>query len=546
MMPRSQIAALAVLLVGLGVVLALVGTAGVSTGVFSTATPVPTATPSPTPLPEASGDNWAVSAPGQLTYAADPNIGAQIVYQTAASMDELTSLTGLAAPAADDPYPLITMLTEIYDELTTQASDSQLVLAPDAFTGPVIEIVEDIPVSMMRLQLNAQTTGAGQEFPGLDLVQMFIQHPDDQITFVQYVLSGEPNQAVYNDFRAWLSANITDIVAEQAAATATPEVTPAPTTEPGATEQATPEAATPQEATPEATVEAAATPEVVTPETTEEAAVIPETTEAAEVVITPNAAEAATPQEKWLELAPGQLMYAANPSAYIQYTAAPMDEFAASVGAEVTDTPLTAEDILNALRARLEAQLEEGQIAVEEGAFEGPTAEEIDGVTFTYLHLTLQPQTTSDGQARPAQDVEMGVIMTGDNRVTAVQFIYQGDPIPASTTIFVNGWRRISRGFPRWRSTPGRRRWLRQRRPLNRPPRAAATRDGRELKPSFLQGRIAIRPYRMSLKIKQKKRSVVVDYLLWWGWYFVLSLAIWPTRVRNRCTGKRLMKLCSR
>jgi hypothetical protein len=428
MMQRSQIAALAVLLVGLGIVLALVGTAGVSTGVFSTATPVPTSTPSPTPLPESSADNWTVSSTGQLTYSADPNINAQVVYQTAASVDEIANLTGLTAPAADDPYPLITLLTQIHDELISQADTSKLTLAPDAFTGPVIEIVQDMPVSMMRLQLAAQTTGDGQEFPGLDLVQMFIPHPDGQITFVQYVLRGEPNPTVYADFRAWLSAHITDILAQQASATATPEGTPAPTTEPGATEQATPEAATTQAATAEATPEPSATPEVVTPETTEEAAVTPETTEAAEVVITPGAAEAATPQEKWLEISPGELMYAANPSAYIQYTAAPLDQFATSMGLEVTDPLPTAEDLLTSVRTRLETQLEEGAISVEEGAFQGPVAEEIDGVTFTYLHLTLQPQTTPDGQARPAQDVVMGVIMTGENRVTAVQFIYQGDP----------------------------------------------------------------------------------------------------------------------
>jgi hypothetical protein len=438
MMQRSQIAALAVLLVGLGVVLALVGTAGISTGVFSTATPVPTSTPSPTPLPEPSADNWTVSSTGQLTYSADPNINAQVVYQTAASVDEIANLTGLTAPAADDPYPLITLLTEIHDELVSQADTSQLTLAPDAFTGPVIEIVNDIPVATMRLQLSPQTTGGGQEFPGLDLVQMFVQHPDGQITFVQYVLRGEPNPTVYADFRAWLSANIADIIAQQASPTATPEGTPAPTTEPGATEQVTPEAAatqevTPeaaatQEVTPEATLEPSATPEIVTPETTEEAAVTPETTEAAEVVITPSAAEAGTPQQKWLEISPGELMYAANPSAYIQYTAAPLDQFAASMGIEAIDPLPTAEDILNAVRAKLETQLEEGQISVEEGAFEGPTAEEIDGVTFTYLHLTLQPQTTPDGQARPAQDVVMGVIITGENRLTAIQFIYQGDP----------------------------------------------------------------------------------------------------------------------
>ncbi len=80
------------------------------------------------------------------------------------------------------------------------------------------------------------------------------------------------------------------------------------------------------------------------------------------------------------------------------------------------------------MRTRLETQLAEGAISVEEGDFQGPTAEEIDGVTFTYLHLTLLEQLGPDGTPRPAQDVVMGVIVTGENRVTAVQFIYQGDP----------------------------------------------------------------------------------------------------------------------
>ncbi len=466
MMPRSQIAALAVLLVGLGVVLVLVGDAGVSTGVFSTATPVPTSTPSPTPLPEASADNWAASAPGQLAYSADPNINAQVVYQTAASLDELAGLTGLEAPPADDPYPLITMLTKIRDELTTQATDSQLALAPDAFTGPAIEIVGNLPVASMRVQVGPQTTGDGQEFAGLDLTQMFIQHPDGQITFLQYVLRGEPNQVVYADFRAWLSTNITDIVAQQAevppqgtpataaptAATeapgeGTPEATQEAATTPETTEATqatvTEEAAvtpeTTEEVTPEATQDVVVTPaltevsqaavtEEVTPEATQEAVVTPETTEAAEVVITPDASAPTTPQEKWLELAPGQVMYTANPSAFIQYTAAPLDEFATGMGIEVTDPLPSPEDILSAVRTRLETQLAEGAISVEEGDFQGPTAEEIDGITFTYLHLTLLSQLGPDGTPRPAQDVVMGVIVTGENRVTAVQFIYQGDP----------------------------------------------------------------------------------------------------------------------
>jgi hypothetical protein len=272
MMPRSQIAALAVLLVGLVVVLALVANAGVSTGVFSTATPTATFTPSPTPPPVASADNWTSAGPGQLTYSADPSITAQIRYQTFASVDDSVSSIGLTAPAADDPYPLISLLKQLQEALSAQVDSAQLSLAPDAFIGPSIEIVENTPVAMLRLQIAPQTTGSGQSFAGVDLVQMFIQHPDNQVTFVQYGLQGEPSQAVYAGFQAWLSANISDLLAQQAP-------TPTPTMTPGPTEQATPEA----------TQGATATPGAVTPEPTEEVAVTPEPVATAVPTVEPTA-----------------------------------------------------------------------------------------------------------------------------------------------------------------------------------------------------------------------------------------------------------------
>jgi hypothetical protein len=442
MMPRSQIAALAVLLVGLAIVLVLVADTGVSTGVYladhPTETVTPTIAPSPTPLPEASAANWASSAPGQLTYMADPNISAQIGYQTTASLDEVVSLLGLEPPAADDQYPLLSLLNQIHDQFQSQAADSQLTLTPDAFTGPAIEVIEGVPVASIRLRISPQTTGAGQEFGGLDLVEMLFEHTDGSITFLQYALRGEPNPVVYADFRAWLQANITQI-ASTSGATPPPQGTPATAApETSTTQTATPEGAavtpeTTQGPTTEATQQAPGET-VVTPETTEEAT--QQTTE--EIVVTPEptaegtqtGAEPAAPEEKWTELAPGQVMYTLNPSAFIQYSAAPVDEFAQSVGMELAaGAPLpTAEEMLNTVRARLETQIEENAIMVEEGAFQGPTTEDVDGIPFTYLHLTLQAQTSPDGQPRAAQDILMGLIETGENRVTAVEFVYQGDP----------------------------------------------------------------------------------------------------------------------
>jgi hypothetical protein len=459
MMPRSQIAALAVLLVGLGVVLVLVGDTGVSTGVFlpdqPTETVTPTPTPSPTPMPEADAGNWVESpeSPGQLTYAPDPAIDAEIVYQTT-SYDDMVNLIGLDRPADDDKYPLVTLLAGIRAELESQVSESQLTLDPDGITGPVIEVIEGLPVTTLRVRAASQTTGAGQEFAGLDLVQMFIEGPDGNVTFLQYVLRGEPNPTVYADFRAWLAANIVDITSAGA------EATPEATTEAEATAQAEagPTQAAPEGTTPEATTEAQVTLEAtqeapqgpiptaetaVTPgatlEATVEAQVTLEATQEAPPSPEPTAETgAAEPAEKWIETTPGQVAYALNPNAGIMYAAAPLDQFATGTGIEMTEgaTLPTAEEILTIVRTDIEAELQAGAIVVEEGNFEGPTTEDINGVPFTYLRVAAQAQTTPDGQALPAQEIVIGIIETGENRITVIRFISQGDLNPAAYADF--------------------------------------------------------------------------------------------------------------
>ena len=437
MMPRSQLAALAVLLVGLGVVLVLVGDTGVSTGVYVagqfTATPSPTLAPSPTPLPEASAENWVESNPGVYSYA-DPNVSAEIRYQTA-PLDELVTSIGLEAPAEDDPYPLVALLNQLRAQLETQIVDSQLTADPDAITGPVIEIVEDTPVNVLRVQIGPQTPPTGQEFGGLDLEQMFVERADEQVSLLQYVQRGEANPVAYNDFRAWLSANIGMVAGIEAEATPEAETTP----EAGDTTTGTPEA-TAEDTTPEATQEPAesapaATEEAVTPEVTEETAVeaTPEAANAAPDAEPTTAPAAALPaDQRWMEVQPGQLIYATNPNAFIQYMAATVAELAPTVGVTLEGDQLpTADEMLNSVRARLETQLEEQAITLDEGAFEGPVTEEINGVPFIYLHLAVPPHTGTDGQAQPGQELVMGLIPAGDDRMTAIQFVFQGDPDPA-------------------------------------------------------------------------------------------------------------------
>ena len=234
---RSQTAALAVLFAALIVIFLLVGDAGVSTGVFlpePTLTYTPTVVPTATPGPAPGAANWAETAPGQLTHTG-AGVAARINYQ-AVKLDEFITATGLTAPAADAPYPLLDLLSQLSESLQTQATDSGLTLEPGAFPSPALEIVGGTPVALMHARVQPQTRPDGQQFLGLDLVQAFVDTGKDKVTFVQFVLQGTPDETVYSDFRAWLEANVADLakqIAEEEGdsgeeAPAEGEATPAP------------------------------------------------------------------------------------------------------------------------------------------------------------------------------------------------------------------------------------------------------------------------------------------------------------------------------
>lgn len=252
---RSQTVALAILFAAFAVIFLLVGNAGVSTGVFlpePTLTYTPTSTPTPTPLPDPNAGNWAETAPGQWTYQGSDEILARINY-TAIALDEFVTSTNLTAPPTDAAYPLIDVLGQMRDHLQAQATEAGLTVGEDAFTGPVIEVIANVPVTMLHLRLHAQDRPSGQPFAGLDLVEAFVERQDGRVTFIQYVLQGEPNLIVYRDFRAWLAEHMDKLtgadettegesgapaegVTPTPAETATPapEETPTATPEPGA------------------------------------------------------------------------------------------------------------------------------------------------------------------------------------------------------------------------------------------------------------------------------------------------------------------------
>lgn len=216
---RSQTAALAVLFIALAVVFLLVGDAGVSTGVFlpaPTLTHTPTIAPTATPGPEPGAANWTETGAGQWAYAGPSGVAARINHDTI-NLDEFITGTGLTPPAADAPYPLLDVLGQLFTSLEGQASGVGLTWEPGAFSGPIIEIIGEVPVALMQARVQPQTRPDGQQFLGLDLVQALIDRGEGEVVFVQYVLQGPPDDVAFGDFRAWLGAHAADLAGQAAA-----------------------------------------------------------------------------------------------------------------------------------------------------------------------------------------------------------------------------------------------------------------------------------------------------------------------------------------
>jgi len=273
---RSQTVALAILFAAFAIVFLLVGDAGVSTSVYlpePTLTYTPTSTPTPTPLPEPVAANWTEMQAGQWYYQGPQEVNARINY-TAIALEDFVTRTNLTPPPDDSAYPLIDVLGQMRDNLQKQATDAGLSVGEDAFSGPVIEVIANVPVTLLHLRLQAQDRPSGEPFPGLDLVEAFVERQDGRVTFVQYILQGEPDLLVYRDFRAWLVEHMDRLTGaadeaaqgeEGAAASATPAATPAAETSEESEAPAGETTVTPEAAAVSATPVAESTP-VSTPE----------------------------------------------------------------------------------------------------------------------------------------------------------------------------------------------------------------------------------------------------------------------------------------
>jgi mono/diheme cytochrome c family protein len=150
--------------------------------------------------------------------------------------------------------------------------------------------------------------------------------------------------------------------------------------------------------------------------------------------VEPEATEAAGPEsaapatdEKWLELGPGQFVYAPDPNAArIIHVAGSLDELAAMIGAEPpaedAETPLA--DLLLFVRSAVEDQIAQLGAEVADDGLEGPATTEIDDVSLTYLRFQVQPQTTASGETLSGQDLFMGLIDLGDGHIRMLQYQY--------------------------------------------------------------------------------------------------------------------------
>lgn len=415
MASRASISAVAILLVSLAIVFILVGNSGVSTGVYvagqPTNTPAPTMGPSPTPLPDPAVENWQENVPGQLTYLPRPESGAQ-VYYSVMTLEEFASGLGVEPPPADAPYPQLTMLETMRDGFEEQIAELGLDATPDAIEGPAIVLVNGVPVSQLRVQLDAQEGASSNAFPGLDLLIGIIDRPGDEIELVQYRLQGTPDPTIYQDFRAWLESKAVEFAGSDEA-TETPDADePA---EPAADDAAEEPASEPEtEPAEDATDEPADGDDDAAPAGDQPA----------------DGGAAAT--EPWNEVMPGVLMYGADPAitAQIAFRSMPVEEFATGSSFEMPAEDASAPmlDLLVQLRETLAGQLETQGLTISDDAFDEPEATEVAGKPAARLRLTAAPQTPASGQPFPGLDIAIVLVELPDGQLAAIQYTYQGAP----------------------------------------------------------------------------------------------------------------------
>jgi hypothetical protein len=206
--------------------------------VAATEAPVTEATEAATPEAEATEgepQTWTETGEGQFLYTADPEILAQITYQIA-PLEVILQRSNLEAPAEDSETPLIDLLNQFKTLLPLQFAQMGLTVEEDAIDGPSTETIAGVEMALLKVQI--APVESPQEgvpaFPGAEVVLVMIDVGEGQINTIQYVLQGEPNDAVYEAFVQWMEENIAVLTTP----VAVPEETATEAAAPPATEAA--------------------------------------------------------------------------------------------------------------------------------------------------------------------------------------------------------------------------------------------------------------------------------------------------------------------
>jgi hypothetical protein len=194
------------------------------------ATPAPEATEAATPAAEStepsassalSASNWVEVNPGVLAYAGDPNVQAQLGYQTV-PLEQFILMAGLQTPAEGVEVPTLDLLQQMRATIEVQLGTFALASGPDAFEGPLTETVGGVQMETLHIQIAPQAASqeGSPDFPGLDLAFALIDLGDGNLSTVQYFLQAEPSPAAYADYRVWLEANAATLAVPPPEATA--------------------------------------------------------------------------------------------------------------------------------------------------------------------------------------------------------------------------------------------------------------------------------------------------------------------------------------
>lgn len=424
---RAQTITAIILLATLSLVFILVSGVDLQTNVFSaepTATAIP---PTPTTAAAGSADNWQQdeNQPTRWTYTGQEGIPAELVVEEMTLAQVATSLQA-SPPAADAPLPLLDILGQFREGVAAELGPTVQI------SEPSIQVFGGVPVALLHITSEADEA----TFPtGIDYTLALVDQDDDNVTYIQSVYQGPPNDQLYQDFRAWLDTYAPEFAAAGDAAETTADATPAPADSTPSSDATAAPGEQPESGT---ATEAAPTPiaaEPTTVPTAEPAADTNPEAPAAEPTGEPRTEADATPaaaQPTWTEVGPGQVLYTGSPDvlAQIVYGQVRLEDFVAQGSLEMPagDSDAPTLDVLQQVIDQLTQQIEAQDIALAEDAITGPEMLTFGDVPVALARVKIGPQTLADGQPFPGNDLGLGLIDVGDGQLQTVQFLMQGEP----------------------------------------------------------------------------------------------------------------------